>query len=107
MKKYSALALTALACAGTANAQLGRSQDWNTFGSDVGRTGAERSDIHITKESVAKEFALLYKNKLDEYAKGQRSVTPPVLISILISYRGFKELAFSGGSNNVVSAINV
>ena len=61
------------------DAQLGRSQDWNTFGSDIGRSGAERSDILITKDSVAKEFALLYKTKLDEAGRGQRSVTPPVV----------------------------
>src|SRR5713101_2896254 len=98
--------VTMLVCTMTAHAQMGRSQDWNTFGGDMGRSGFERSDPRITKESVAKEFALLYKTKLEENAKGQRSVTPPVIISTLISYRGFKELAFFGGSNNTVYSIN-
>src|SRR5437763_11949803 len=96
----------ALMFAATAQAQMGRSQDWNTFGGDTARSGFERSDPRLTKESVAKEFALLYKTKLEENARGQRSVTPPVIISTLISYRGFKELAFSGGTNNTVYAIN-
>src|SRR5262249_36754977 len=98
--KTSALLTTFLACAGTAHAQLGRSQDWPVFASDIGRTGVERSDPRITKDSLAKDFTLLYKMKLEENAKGQRAVTPPVVIAILISYRGFKELAFAGGSNN-------
>src|ERR1043166_2396907 len=99
-------AVLLLVCALPAAAQMGRSQDWNTFGSDAGRTGSERSDPRIAKDSLAKEFALLYKIKLEENAHGQRSVTPPVVISTLISYRGFKELAFSGGSNNTVYSIN-
>ncbi len=107
MTRELTLSVIALACAGAAHAQLGRTQDWNTFGADIGRTGMERTDPFLNKESVAKQFSLLYKIKLEENARGQLSVTPPVIISILISYRGFKELAFSGSSNNVVSAINV
>ena len=100
------MAVLALVFAVSAHGQMGRSQDWNTFGGDVGRTGFERSDPRLTKESVAKDFALLYKTKLEENVRGQRSVTPPVIISTLISYRGFKELAFVGGSNNTVYSIN-
>src|SRR5689334_8234000 len=107
MNKKFTLPVVALACAGAAHAQLGRTQDWNTFGADIGRSGQEKTDPFINKESVAKDFAFLYKTKLDENGKGQRSVTPPVIISILISYRGFKELAFSASTNNLVSALNV
>jgi outer membrane protein assembly factor BamB len=107
MRREFKLATIALAGAGLAISQLGRTLDWNTFGSDVGRTGAERTDPFINKDSVAKDFSLLYKAKLDEMPKGVRSVGPPVIISILISYRGFKELAFFGGSNNTVYSMNV
>ena len=89
---FALLYAIALVFATSGHAQMGRSQDWNTFGGDTGRSGFERSDPRLTKESVAKEFALLYKTKLEESARGQRSVTPPVIISTLISYRGFKEL---------------
>jgi outer membrane protein assembly factor BamB len=99
-------AFIALGCSGAAYAQMSRSQDWNTFGSDQGRSGWERSDPRISKDTLAKEFALLYRMKLEENARGTRSVTPPMIINTLISYRGFKELAFSGGSNNTVYAIN-
>jgi outer membrane protein assembly factor BamB len=104
--KTPALPLILLACAGTAHAQLGRSQDWSTFGSDIGRTGFERSDPLIKKDTLAKDFTLLYKMKLGSGAGANRAVTPPVVIAILISYRGFKELAFSAGSNNAVYSIN-
>jgi hypothetical protein len=107
MKRECTLSVIALACASAAYAQLGRTQDWNTFGGDIGRSGMERTDPFINKESVAKEFGLLYKTRLDENGKGQRAVTPPVIISILISYRGFKELAFTGSSGNIVSSLNV
>src|SRR5215471_2582070 len=107
MRREFKLAAVALACTGIAISQLGRTLDWNTFGSDSGRTGAERTDPFINKDSVAKDFTLLFKSKLEEMPKGVRSVGPPVIISILISYRGFKELGFFGGSNNTVYAMNV
>src|SRR5882762_10469864 len=72
LRHPASLAVTALAFAVTAHAQMGRMQDWSTFAGDPGRSGFERSDSRITKESVAKEFALLYKTKLDANARGQQ-----------------------------------
>ncbi|MBS1856671.1 MAG: PQQ-like beta-propeller repeat protein [Acidobacteria bacterium] len=107
MKRELTLTLIGLLCAVAAPAQIGRTQDWDTFGGDTGRSGFERIEGQLNPGSVAKEFALLYKLKLDAaQAKGQRTVTPPVVISTLISYRGFKELAFSGGTDNSIYAIN-
>ena len=45
------------------------SQDWNTYGSDQGRTGFERRNPRLLKDTLAKEFALLYKMKLDPNAR--------------------------------------
>ncbi|MDE3168060.1 MAG: PQQ-binding-like beta-propeller repeat protein [Acidobacteriota bacterium] len=109
MKREPTLILTGLLCAALAPApaQIGRTQDWNTFGGDTGRSNFERIEGLLNKENVAKEFSLLYKLKLDAaQAKGQRTVTPPVIIAILISYRGFKELAFVGGTDNSIYAVN-
>jgi hypothetical protein len=107
MKRELTLILIGLLCAGAAPAQIGHTQDFDTFGGDTGRSGFERVEGRLNKENVAKEFALLYKLKLDAaQSKGQRTVTPPVVISTLISYRGFKELAFSGGTDNSIYAIN-
>ena len=97
--------LLSLATVCAAYAQLGRSIDVWTFGGDAQRTGFVKTDGRFTKDEV-KNFQLLYKVKLEEQPKGVRSLTPPTMIGILISYRGFKELAFVGGSSDNFYAIN-
>jgi outer membrane protein assembly factor BamB len=103
MRKFSALAVISLACAAMANAQ-GRPIDWPSYGGDAQRTGWEKSDSRITKENI-KEFQLVLKKKLGEQ-KGPHSLTPPVVIGNLISYRGFKELALIAGSSGDVWALD-
>src|SRR5712691_4429057 len=105
MRKYSALSVIGLAGAWAANAQLGRSIDVWTYGGDAQRTGWVKTDGRFTKDDV-KNFTVVWKLKLDEQPKGPRSLTPPTMIGILISYRGFKELAFAGGSFDNFYAIN-
>jgi outer membrane protein assembly factor BamB len=105
MKRLTNTALSALACATLSFAQIARTGDWTTFGGDVQRTGSERSDFRLNKDTI-KDFQFLWKMKLEEQPKGARSLTPPVTIGTLISYRGFKELAFVGGSSNHFYAIN-
>src|SRR5260370_9562307 len=107
MRRELTLSVMVLACASGAHAQLGRTQDWNTFGGDIGRTGMERTDPFLNKESVAKDFGLLYKVNLDENGKGHRAVTPPVVISILTSDRGLKDLAVSATTHDIASALHV
>ncbi len=82
----------------TAHAQ-GRTDDWPMYGGDAQRTGWEKSDFRITKDNV-KDFQLVMKRKLDNKLKGLRALTPPVVIGMLISYRGFKELAFVAGETD-------
>jgi outer membrane protein assembly factor BamB len=105
MNRLLITAVTALGCASLSLAQIARTGDWSTWGADIQRTGAERSDFRLNKDTI-KEFQFLWKMKLEEQPKGQRSLTPPVTIGTLISYRGFKELAFVGGSSNNFYAIN-
>jgi outer membrane protein assembly factor BamB len=100
MKRFSALAVISLACADMANAQ-GRPLDWSSFGNDAQRTGWEKSDTRITKENV-KDFQLVLRRKLEN----KQTLTPPVVIGLLISYRGFKELAFVAGSSDNMWAID-
>src|SRR5580704_6377322 len=97
MRRLSVLAVMSLVCAGMANAQ-GRPIDWPSYGGDAQRTGWEKSDSRITKDNV-KDFRLVLKRKLDNQRNGL--LTPPVLIGLLISYRGFKELAFVAGSDKL------
>jgi outer membrane protein assembly factor BamB len=89
-----------LAFAAVATPQ-GRPVDWPSYGGDARRTGWERSDVRITKDNV-KDFQLVLKRKLDNGV-----LTPPVVIGLLISYRGFKELGFVASSSGNVWAIDL
>src|ERR1700730_11241227 len=103
MKKFVASVGISLAFPANAAAQ-GRPLDWSFYGGDAQRTGWEKSDYRITKDNV-KDFQLVLKLKLDE--GGPRSLTPPVVIGNLISYRGFKELGFVAGSSGKLWSIDV
>ncbi len=104
MNRLSALAGILVTGASSAYGQ-GRPIDWPSFGGDAQRSGWEKSDSRITKENV-KDFVLVLKRKLDNRETGQNGITPPVVIGTLISYRGFKELAFVAGSSGKVWAID-
>lgn len=93
-----AFLLLSLACARGAHAQ-GHPVDWPLFGGDAQRSGWEKADSRITRDNV-KDFRLVLKQKLDGGANGSRSLSAPVIIGTLISYRGFKELAFVSGSSD-------
>jgi outer membrane protein assembly factor BamB len=73
---------------------------------DAQRTGWEKSDSVITKQNV-KDFQLLTKMVLDPNVKGGESFSPPVVLGRLISYKGFKELAFLQNANGSFWAIDV
>jgi outer membrane protein assembly factor BamB len=88
-----------LGCCCAANAQLGRTSDWWSYGGDAQRTGWEKNEQKFTKEEVSK-FQLLWKRKLENGATGVRSLMAPVVVGNLIGSRGFKELAFIAGSSN-------
>src|SRR5579862_4915274 len=83
----------------------GRPIDWPSLFGDAQRTGWEKVDSRITRDNV-KDFQLVLKRKLDNAQKGPHALTPPVVIGLLISYRGFKELAFVAGSSDNMWAID-
>jgi outer membrane protein assembly factor BamB len=97
---------TALVClyAALAFAQS-RGGNWPTAGGDAQRTGWEGADARFSKDTV-KDLQLLFKIKLESQAKGARPLLPPVIMGRLISYRGFRELAFVGSNADIVYAID-
>ncbi len=105
MKRISVQLAIGLLCCPPANAQ-GRPIDWPSYNGDAQRTGWEKIDSRITQENV-KDFQLVLKRKLENGQTGPYSLTPPVIIGLLISYRGFKELAFVAGSAGNMWAIDV
>jgi outer membrane protein assembly factor BamB len=99
MRRVFQVAAIVLGCACAANAQLGRTTDWWTYGGDAQRTGWEKNEQRFTKEEV-KSFQLLWKRKLDNRQTGLHTLLAPVILGNLIGYRGFKELAFVAGSSD-------
>src|SRR5436190_17205450 len=82
-----------------------REVNWPTYAGDAQRSGWQKTETRITK-TTAKDIQLLWKLKLDVGQKSTRPVLPPVILGRLISYRGFKELAFVGTSADIVYAID-
>ena len=84
---------------------LGQNRNWPTYGGDAQRSGWQNADTRITPET-AKDLQLLWKIKLEVQARGMRPIMPPVILGRLISYRGFKELAFVGTNPDIVYAVD-
>ena len=100
----AALCALSLASAAITHAQGRGGGAWSTAGGDAQRTGWVRTDPRITKESAAKPgLQLLWKRQLQ---KGAASFTQPVLLPNIISYKGFKALAYLGGPADAVYSID-
>ena len=93
-----------IAAASTAYAQ-GRAGNWSNSGGDAQRSNWERTDSRINKDT-AKDLQLLFKMKLESQPRTQRALMPPLILGNLISYRGFKELAFVATNSDIVYAID-
>ena len=79
---------------------------WTTVGGDAQRTASVKNDPKITAQSVAKDFKLLWKRPLKMTATSADALTQPVLLPNIISFKGFKALAFVGGDHNNVYAVD-
>lgn len=81
--------------------------EWTTSSLDAQRTGWLRSDTRLTKEAVRKnEFTFLWKAGFDNENRQLNSLTEPIILDRLIGFRGFKALAFIGGSADRMFAID-
>src|SRR4051812_34146893 len=106
MRRTATVFVLALVGAATLHAQGRGGGAWTTIGGDAQRTGWVRTDPRISRESVAKGgLQLLWKRQLEKPA-GQRSPGQPVLLPNIISYKGFKALAYVGGSADTVYSID-
>jgi hypothetical protein len=110
MRKPLAFAVIGLGCwfAWTDAAwSQGRGNDWTTGGYDAQRSSWVRSDAKISVDSVRQpEFRLAWKIKLNNEPRQLNALTPPALFDYYIGYRGFRSLAFLGGSSGRVFAID-
>ena len=110
--KISALLFAgALFWIATSHAQLpnlGRGgQDWATSSADAQRTSWIKTDYAISPQSMQKPgFKFLWKLKLNNQPSGLNSFSQPVMSGQVGGYRGFKSLAYVGGSSNTVFSID-
>src|SRR6185436_18781896 len=102
--KFLLPALFCFVCVSFIAAQ-NREVNWPTYAGDAQRSGWQKTETRITK-NTAKDIQLLWKLKLEVPAKSVRPILPPVIMGRLISYRGFKELAFVGTSADIIYAID-
>jgi outer membrane protein assembly factor BamB len=99
--------VVAVVGAGAADAQGRGGSNWTTAGGDAQRTGWVKTDPRISRESLQKPgFQFLWKSKLENQPRQLESLTQPMLLSNIISYKGFKALAFVGGSSDNVYSID-
>jgi hypothetical protein len=95
--------LVVAAWVGVAQAQGRGGGAWTTVGGDAQRTSS-KGDPKISVASMQKPgFQFLWKRKLGTQPQ---SLTQPILLPNIIAYKGFKALAFVGGSADNVYSID-
>ncbi|HYZ84931.1 MAG TPA: hypothetical protein VE621_11025, partial [Bryobacteraceae bacterium] len=113
MRKLSGRSLlcgsSLVVCVSVCYAQFGRGDSsWTTSGADAQRSSWVRTDPKISKEGVAKpDFRFLWKLKLGDAPGQANTLTPAVLLTKYIGYRGFRDLALVESNNDKVYGIDV
>ena len=86
-------------------AALTAANNWPGVNGGPQREGWARSEAMLSRDTVG-AVKLLYSRKLDNGNRGTQALTPPLVLGNLISYRGFKEMLFLGGSSDTVYSID-
>jgi len=79
--------------------------DWVTHSGDFQRTGWQKDEIKISKDTL-KNIQLLYKIKLETKQRSVYSLYGPLIVERAITDRGFKEIAFVAGAGNDLFAVD-
>jgi hypothetical protein len=80
--------------------------DWLTHSGDPQRTGWQKSETALTKDTV-KNIKLLWKMKFDDnQQKALHSLMEPLIVGRIITDRGFKEVAFVAGSSDLLYTVD-
>lgn len=96
-----------MAAAAALHAQGRGSVEWTTSSLDAQRTAWLRSDARLTKEAVQNHaLKFLWKAQFENENRQLNSLTEPIILDRLIGFRGFKALAFIGGSADRLFAID-
>ncbi|HKX29602.1 MAG TPA: hypothetical protein VJ302_18070, partial [Blastocatellia bacterium] len=91
----------------SAQAQGRGATDWMTNHGDAQRSSWIRTDAKISKDTLQKPgFQFLWKLKLKNEPNQLNSLRQPILLELLIGYRGFRALGFVAGSSNKLFAVD-
>lgn len=83
-------------------AALTAANNWPSVNGGPQREAWARPEAMLSRNTVG-AVELVYSRKLDA---GRGRLTPPLVLGNLISYRGFKEMLFVGGSPDVIFSID-
>jgi outer membrane protein assembly factor BamB len=97
--------MVAAVTAGVVYGQARSAPDWTTAGFDAQRSSWVRADPFISIGNLSK-FQFIWKLQVDNEPRFGHSITAPVALGNLMTFRGFKSLIFVGGSSNNVYAID-
>jgi outer membrane protein assembly factor BamB len=86
-------------------AALTAANNWPGVNGGPQREGWAKPESMLSRNTVG-VVELLYSRKLDNRNRGTQALTPPLVLGNLISYRGFKEMLFLGGSSDTVYSID-
>ncbi len=111
MRRFAATLVLSGTCslfsAGAALAQGRGGNDWVTAGSDPHRSSWVRTDAKISPDSMQKPgFAFLWKVKLNNDPRQMNSLSSGVTMDRYIGYRGFRSMAYVGGSSDGIFAFD-
>jgi outer membrane protein assembly factor BamB len=79
--------------------------DWASTGGNPQRDGWARGETRLSRETVS-GIRQLYKVHFDNEPRGLDALTTPINLTRIITWKGFKELLFIGGSSDVVYALD-
>ena len=79
--------------------------DWLTHSGDVQRTGWQKAETKIAKDTV-RNLQLLWKIRLETKQRSVYSLYGPLIVERAITDRGFKEIAFVAGAGNDLFAVD-
>jgi len=103
---FTAVVTAGVALVG-AGADNARAQDWTTAGYDAQRSSWVRAEGKISAATLQRPgFQLLWKVEVADPSTAERALTPPVLLDLVIGYRGFRALAFVTAPSDHVVAID-
>jgi len=86
-------------------AALTAANNWPSINGGPQRESWARAEAMLARSTVG-SIQLIFSRKLDNQSRGSIALTPPLVLGNLISYRGFKEMLFVGGSSDTVYSID-